>query len=116
MAKMEEDRKGDILMKPFTLARLLAAGMLLLAVGAWPYSFYTLTRFVTCIVGGYGAYLAAERQHTGWAWALGLTAVVFNPFIPLRLDRATWELLDIAGAAVMAGSTVARIAVAPRQL
>jgi len=31
-----------------------------------------------------------------WAWLLGFVAVIFNPIIPAKLDRATWTYVDVA--------------------
>jgi hypothetical protein len=95
-------------MRGFTAARLIAAMVLLVAIAPFPYSYYTLTRFVCCLVAGYGAYLASERTQPPWAWAFGATALLFNPFLPVRLDRSTWALLDVAAALLMLSSLTNR--------
>ena len=82
-------------MPAFTIARFAAAGMLFVALGNLPYSYYTLMRFMVCIVGGYGAFVASERKQQAWMWAFGVTALLFNPFVPVHLDRATWAVLDL---------------------
>jgi hypothetical protein len=97
----------------FTLARLGAAAMLFIAVGDLPYSYYTITRFAVCVVAGYGAFLASERQHQRWMWALGLTALLFNPFVPVRLDRSTWAVLDVATGLLILASLSNRALVHP---
>jgi hypothetical protein len=92
-------------------ARVIAAGLLLAAVAPWPYDYYTLMHLMVCVVTARGAYLAYHRQRTastdvwrvkqqGWMWAFGVTALVFNPFLPVHLNRGTWVVIDI-GVALM---------------
>ena len=95
-------------MTPFTAARLAAAAALLVALGRMPYSYYTLMRFLCCIVAAYGAYLASERKQAHWMWIFGVMALLFNPFLPVRLDRSTWAVLDVAAALLMLGSLTNR--------
>jgi hypothetical protein len=85
----------------FTAARLITATVLLVALAPLPYSYYTLTRFSCCVVAGYGAHLASERKQQPWMWAFGTTALLFNPFVPVRLDRTTWAVFDVAAAVLM---------------
>lgn len=95
-------------MAGFTVARLLAAVMLVIAVGKHPYSYYTLMRFVVCLVAAYGAFLASERRQQGWLCTFGVLALLFNPFIPVRLDRSTWAVLDVAAAIAFGASLINR--------
>lgn len=95
--------KGSF-MKSFTIARLVAAAALLVALGRLPYSYYTLMRLLCCTVAAYGAYLAVERQQRVWFWIFGVVALLFNPFLPIRLDRATWAVLDVAAALLILAS------------
>jgi Family of unknown function (DUF6804) len=30
-----------------------------------------------------------------WAWVLGVIALMFNPFIPPRIERGTWVYIDV---------------------
>lgn len=84
---------------------LPVASVVLLALsvlGRWPYGFYTLLRFVVC---GTCAYTSAkEYQHgqIGWTWIMGLTAVLFNPIIPIHLARSVWHTLDLLTVIVFA--------------
>jgi hypothetical protein len=93
-------------------ARVAAIAMLLAAVGPWPYDYFTLMRFAVCAVTACGAYRAYERARTAstaawrskqqrWAWAFALVAFLFNPFIPVHLERGTWTVIDIGVALVL---------------
>jgi hypothetical protein len=71
-------------MSHFTIARLVAAASLLLATLSLPYWYYTLMRWLVCMVAGYGAVRANERKMPGWVWPFGGLAVGSNPI------RAAW--------------------------
>ncbi len=60
----------------------------------------TLLRFVVCGVSAYGAYFPVELKKVGWAWILGIIAVLFNPIIPIYLNREIWVIIDV-GVAVL---------------
>ncbi|WP_412070171.1 DUF6804 family protein [Rubrivirga sp. IMCC43871] len=80
---------------------LLAAGFLVIALAPMPYGYYTLLRLVVCGVSAYGAFRAAESGATAWTLTLGVTALLFNPIVPIPLDRETWALIDVAAAVLM---------------
>lgn len=88
------------------IARVFAAGALLLAVRHWPYDYYTVLRWVVCVVGAYGACCAFNGGNRIWAWIFGSLAVLFNPVAPLHFARKTWNLLDVLAAMVLLLSLV----------
>jgi len=65
-------------------------------------------RFVVCLVSAYGAFLASKQREAAWAWTFGVIALLFNPFVPIHLDRSTWALLDIAAGAIIVASLMNR--------
>jgi hypothetical protein len=85
-------------------AKVAAIAMLLLAMGKWPFGFYVLLRWVVCGVCAYSAFSAAEAGRKGWVWVLGILALLFNPFLPVRLGRETWAPVDLAAALLLAVS------------
>ncbi|MCC6343602.1 MAG: hypothetical protein IT166_15460 [Bryobacterales bacterium] len=90
----------------FAIARVFAAGALLLAVRHWPYDYYTVLRWAVCIAGAYGSYRAFNGGNRTWAWIFGSLAVLFNPVAPLHFTRKTWNLLDVLAATVLLLSPV----------
>lgn len=85
----------------FKIARVISVILLLWALDRHPYGYYTLLRFVVCGVSAYGAYFSSEIIiRKGWAWIFGIIAILFNPIIPIHLDRGTWAVIDVIVAAV----------------
>lgn len=68
---------------------IVPSAMLLIAAAPMPYGYYMLLRLVVCAAAAFLAYQhyqALGALH-GWAVTLGLVALVFNPLLPLHLDR-----------------------------
>ena len=60
-----------------------------------PYGYYTLLRLVCCGIFAYLAVQAVLLNIQGWSWVLGITAVVYNPIIPIHLTRGIWSVVNI---------------------
>ena len=58
-------------------------------------------------MGIYSAIEAAEMNRKGWATVFGVMALMFNPFIPVHLGRATWGLVDVGAGVLFAVSLFA---------
>ena len=88
--------------KKKNITLLIAAAFLLLAIfGGWPYGFFTLLRFVVFASSAYVAWLAYETHKEKWVWIFGFIAVIFNPFIPIHLNRELWSVIDFIVGAFM---------------
>ena len=70
--------------------------MLLVAAAPLPYGYYTLLRLVATIVFVWAAYVAYQRKKNGLPYAYGILALLFNPIIPIYLDKTLWAIMDIA--------------------
>jgi hypothetical protein len=84
---------------------IVPAILLAIAVSRLPYGYYTFLRIVTC---GAASVIAVSGFQKGpatqvWSVLLILIAVLFNPFVPIHLHRATWFYLDLGTAAVFLG-------------
>jgi hypothetical protein len=76
--------------------------LLLIAVCRLPYGYYTFTRVITC---GIAALIAAAGMRERpvvqiWSASLLAIAVLFNPFVPIHLNRSTWLYFDLGAAAI----------------
>ncbi len=82
----------------FAIVRIVSAALLVLAIGHHPYGYYAILRWITCGVASYAAFRALELKSRGWTWVMGVLAAIFNPILPLHLDRQTWAPVDLAAA------------------
>jgi Family of unknown function (DUF6804) len=80
--------------------------LLLAAFAEWRRNpgFYTLVRFAVCGSSVYLAWGARLVNQRLWVWVMGATAVLFNPIIPIVLDRGVWRVIDFIAAIVFAVS------------
>lgn len=88
-------------------ARIIAAGMLLLALFDWPYAYYQALRVVVtvcAILEIVQVHRAAISQNSKTVWTLlfAAVAVIFNPVAPLYLSRDIWRGIDLGAAVVFA--------------
>lgn len=70
----------------------IAAGMLF--VGALPYGYYMLLRFVACGVFAWAAFITYEKNEEVLPWVFGILAVVFNPLIKIHFPKELWAVID----------------------
>jgi hypothetical protein len=75
-------------------------GLLLVALLPLPYGYYVLLRLVVC---GVAAFLAwkhfdATGRFGPWPLILAMVAVLFNPVIPVYLNRVIWAPIDLLSA------------------
>lgn len=74
--------------------------MLVTSPGHYSRDYFTLMRFIVFCSGALAAWHFNRADNLAPAIFLGSTALLFNPFVPLRLLRSTWELIDYGAAIV----------------
>jgi len=89
----------------YKIAAYASAALLLLALGNWPYGFYTFLRIAVCITAVFGAMRAFSTDSTGWGVALAAIGILFNPVIPVYLSQAAWAPIDVVCAGVVGVSS-----------
>lgn len=80
---------------------MIAAVALVLALAPWPYGYYQLLRVGIFAAGIFGA-VTLWRNKRGMAVALLICGLVFNPLVPLHLNRQIWSVLNIVAALAFA--------------
>ena len=86
--------------RPHFIPGLVAAIMLVGALGAWPYAYYQLLRVVVCGVAVFVVWTAHICNNAWAVWLLGIVAVLFNPLLPVHLSREMWSVIDLICAAL----------------
>jgi len=84
------------------IAQCLAIVVLLVALQtSYSSGYYVLLRLVICGICAYLAVTAYQRRMLNWVWILGGLAVLYNPLIPVRLNRAVWFDVNVATIALI---------------
>ena len=79
------------------LIHFIPAGMLIAAVGRWPYGYYMLLRIFVAAAALLLAGLIYQRMKsfTSWFALFLIVVIVFNPIVPLHLTRGVWSILNL---------------------
>jgi hypothetical protein len=89
---MSNQKEKNNFIKYFIILTIL---MLFGAVAEWPYGYYTILRWITCITSIL-VVLQAFEKNIDWAKVVFIIiAILFNPLTPIYLSRSTWIPLDI---------------------
>lgn len=90
-----------------------SVGAAVLATGAFvtglPIGFYMFERWYVCLVAAVIAYSEERQQRPLGALVAVAVAMIFNPFVPLHLERTIWMPIDIATAAWLTCIAVERL-------
>ena len=80
----------------------IASGILLLIgiLNIWPYDYYIILRWIVCAVAIITAIGFFKSKLTGWVWVFGALAFLFNPLIPVYLNKSSWVGIDLISAIV----------------
>jgi hypothetical protein len=79
----------------FIVAVLLAA-----LLPGHPYIYFSILRWIVCGASLYAVFLTYRQKSSGSALIFIAVAVLFNPLLPIHLDRSAWKLIDIVVAGV----------------
>jgi hypothetical protein len=77
----------------------IPAAVLFIGVFPLPIGYYTLLRLVVTAAAAYIAYDTFQTdKQSGWTWVFGFVAILFNPLIPIYLNKELWMIIDFATA------------------
>ena len=82
---------------------LILAALMLLCLAPMPYGYFQLVRFVAMVAFGLMAYRYYMNNKTIAAAVFGVLALLFQPIYKIALGRATWNVIDVAVAALLVG-------------
>lgn len=81
--------------------RLLASGMLFYGLSDHPYVSSALMRILICAVAVYCVFLANSERKSFWVLVFAAIFVLFNPVIPIHLNRQMWSVSSIASGSLL---------------
>jgi hypothetical protein len=84
------------LIKYKKIVSIVAIVMLLLAIpsGIWPYGYYQILRWMVAGAALFVLWIAYELKKESWLWIMGVIVILFNPIVPVSLDKGTWVVID----------------------
>ncbi len=74
--------------------KLILAGLMFLGVFPLPYGYYTFLRIVAAIVFGVNAIIYFDEKKV-LAIVYGLLTILFQPLIPITMNKESWIVIDI---------------------
>ncbi len=78
---------------------IIAGIMLLLAIPSiWPYGYFQILRWIVTGTAVYNGYIAHKMRSGFWLWTMIIIAVLFNPIVPIHLDKEIWMIIDLVTA------------------
>ena len=70
--------------------------MLLLAIAdVLSSDYYVLLRFIVCATAIYFVFKSKALRKKGWMWMMIVIAILFNPLLPVRLNKVDFVFVDI---------------------
>lgn len=81
----------------------LVVCIILLLIAIQPieeYGYYFFLRWMVTIVAAIICYMSYEQEKRTSMWIAGIIAVLFNPVIPIHLDKEIWKVIDMITAGV----------------
>src|SRR5271166_2507194 len=77
------------------LTMLCAVLLLIASVGKHPYGFYMVLRLVITVGAVYWAWRVYKAGLRAWTWIIVAVALLLNTFLPIRMQRAKWQPIDL---------------------
>lgn len=75
--------------------RLISGVLLFLALGYHPYSYYIVLRWIIFLSSFYSGWVLSKLEKHNWSWIFLIVGILFNPIIPVYLDRGIWQIIDV---------------------
>lgn len=76
--------------------------LLLVPFFRWPHGFYVMLRFVVSLCAVFYVWTASSLGKTTWTWVMAGVTLLFNPIVPIRMQRSDWRMVDVVVAATFA--------------
>ena len=71
-----------------------------------PAGFFVAVRVAVCFASAYAAMKAYRGKKEIWLWLLGANAVLYNPFVLVRLTEEIWSLVSLADIALLVAAGI----------
>ena len=89
--------------RPQLIPGIIVAILLLIALADLPYGYYQFLRWAVCGMAIFMVYVSYSSNIKWFMWVFIVIAVLFNPIIPIHLNREIWRPIDIVSAIIFLG-------------
>lgn len=72
--------------------------VLILAILPLPYIYYQFLRIFIFFSAGFVSFKFLEQKLISWMLVFGIIALIFNPIVPIYLDKSSWVVIDFISA------------------
>ena len=88
------------IIKNKNIISIIAIIILLLAIpsGLWPYGYYIFLRWAIAGIALFVLWVAYELKEKTWIGLMIIIVILFNPVIPVYLDKETLVIIDFIAA------------------
>jgi membrane-bound ClpP family serine protease len=76
------------------IVSVISTIMLLLAMADLPYGYYNSLRLVITASAIFLVWIAYKLKREFWLFSMGIVALLFNPIVPIYLDKEIWVIID----------------------
>lgn len=83
------------------MIQAIFAGLFIGCLFALPYGYYQFVRLASLVLFGILTYIEFKNQHYALSILCVCAALLFNPVLPIFLDRNTWQEIDKIMASLM---------------
>jgi hypothetical protein len=90
----------------FRWVAFACAAALALAPMHWPYGYYQLLKLAVTALAIWLAIAARQQQSTIWTILGVVLALLYNPVMPIYLNRATWLPIDFVAATLCVAAAI----------
>ncbi len=81
---------------------VVAAIALLLAIPTfWPYGYFVFLLILVTGVSLYNVSLSHRNNKRSWVIVMIVVAILFNPLIPIYLEKELWIFIDVLAAGIL---------------
>lgn len=94
--EVQTDGTAKITSYPFMVPAIAGSALSFLSLAYMPYGYYQFSRFAITAMAVWVISTCATRQLVWWSVAFTSIAVLYNPLIPIHLDREDWVIFNLA--------------------
>lgn len=82
------------ILKYKNIASIISILVLIFSITDLPYGYYVFLRWVVTLSAIFLSWFAYNTKKTFWFVLMVLIVILFNPIVPIFLEKGTWTIID----------------------